>query len=216
LTINKKINILGPRISPGVEYNKENIRNIDDEDTFSEICMSDAFLESQDAEYVRITGSLFRNVEMNEVVLNSLDLVDVRFVNCDLSGCRFTKARFDRVEFINCKLMGTIFSDSIFKDVRIETCKGEFAVFGFTEIRNSLFKDSSFVNGNFQSAKLTRTYFDNCELQSVQMSGAKLKGIDFRTSNIESIGIHAEDLAGAIVSPAQAVDFARLLGLVVK
>lgn len=48
------------------------------------------------------------------------------------------------------------------------------------------------------------------------MSGTSLSGIDLSDSNVEGIGIQLEDLRGTIVSPIQAVDFSKLLGLVIN
>jgi uncharacterized protein YjbI with pentapeptide repeats len=49
-----------------------------------------------------------------------------------------------------------------------------------------------------------------------QMSGVTLKGIDMSDCQIQSIGVRAEDLEGLVVSPLQAVDLSKLLGLVIK
>lgn len=48
------------------------------------------------------------------------------------------------------------------------------------------------------------------------MSGTSLSGIDLSDSNVEGLGIQPENLKGAIVSSMQAVDFSRLLGLVIN
>ena len=43
-----------------------------------------------------------------------------------------------------------------------------------------------------------------------------LKGIDFTTSNIEGIVVSIKDLKGAIVSEMQAIELAKLLGIIIK
>ncbi|HYE81993.1 MAG TPA: hypothetical protein VEG39_07495 [Clostridia bacterium] len=52
----------------------------------------------------------------------------------------------------------------------------------------------------------SRTEFMNC----------KLMGLNLSDSVVESLRVQPEDLRGAIVSPLQAVDFSKLLGLVIK
>ncbi len=48
------------------------------------------------------------------------------------------------------------------------------------------------------------------------LTGAKLRGTDFRGADIEGITVRAEDLRGAVVTPAQAIELARLLGIVIR
>jgi hypothetical protein len=45
------------------------------------------------------------------------------------------------------------------------------------------------------------------------MSKAKLSGADLRGSRVDGLRLAAEDIAGAIVDPAQALTFAPLLGI---
>ena len=53
-------------------------------------------------------------------------------------------------------------------------------------------------------------------LVRADLTGAKLKGADLRGADIEGITARAEDVRGAIVTPAQAMELARLLGLVIR
>lgn len=48
------------------------------------------------------------------------------------------------------------------------------------------------------------------------MTEAKLDGADFRGSSVEGLLVHAADLKGAIVDPAQAMIFAELMGLKIR
>jgi uncharacterized protein YjbI with pentapeptide repeats len=45
------------------------------------------------------------------------------------------------------------------------------------------------------------------------MSKARLTDADLRGSNVEGLRLGAEDIAGAIVDPVQALSFAHLLGI---
>jgi uncharacterized protein YjbI with pentapeptide repeats len=53
-------------------------------------------------------------------------------------------------------------------------------------------------------------------LNRADFTGAKLRKADLRGADIEAIAVRAEDVAGAIVTPAQAMELSRLLGLVIK
>jgi uncharacterized protein YjbI with pentapeptide repeats len=58
--------------------------------------------------------------------------------------------------------------------------------------------------------------FHKCDLSHAQLSGATLKGADFRSSIIEEIKVGVQELPGAIVDYMQAAYIAGLLGVVIK
>jgi uncharacterized protein YjbI with pentapeptide repeats len=53
-------------------------------------------------------------------------------------------------------------------------------------------------------------------LRHAQLSGATLKGTDFRGSQIDEMRVGIQELPGAIVDPFQAAYIAGLLGVVIK
>jgi uncharacterized protein YjbI with pentapeptide repeats len=53
-------------------------------------------------------------------------------------------------------------------------------------------------------------------LNRADFTGSRLRKADLRAAEIDGIIVRAEDVAGAIVTPAQAMELSRLLGLVVK
>jgi uncharacterized protein YjbI with pentapeptide repeats len=55
--------------------------------------------------------------------------------------------------------------------------------------------------------------FRSCELARADLHGAKLQNTDFRSSEVVGMVVGMNDLRGAIVDPAQAMIFARVLGL---
>lgn len=58
--------------------------------------------------------------------------------------------------------------------------------------------------------------FANIMLTQADLSRAKFRGTDLRGAEIESITVQPEDLRGAIISVAQVIDLARLLGIVIQ
>lgn len=86
----------------------------------------------------------------------------------------------------------------------------------FSRLKQVILEKCLFESGDFQNAELSKVRFDNCVLRLCQMSGTRLTDIDLSNCDIEGLGVRMEDLKGAIVSPAQAVDFSKLFGLVVK
>jgi uncharacterized protein YjbI with pentapeptide repeats len=58
--------------------------------------------------------------------------------------------------------------------------------------------------------------FKGCDISSSEFTNTPLKQIDFRDSDISEIALTGRELKDAIVSPLQAVELARLLGVIIK
>ena len=79
------------------------------------------------------------------------------------------------------------------------------------EFKGSGFQDADFQGANLEGLRTERVNFSRCNL-----CGAKLKDADLRGADIEGLLVRAEDVRGAIVTPPQAMELARLLGLVIR
>jgi uncharacterized protein YjbI with pentapeptide repeats len=208
--------ILKPKISSDLALFDISIENISDYSSISTALFKDIYLENIEAKHVCFNETIFRNVKFTDVSLQNIELTDVRFENCDLSNVDFSGAIIHRAEFINCKLMGINLRDATLQNIYILQCNGKFALMSFTQMKRVIFEESIFENSNFQNSNFTKVQFKKCNFRLSQMSGTSLSGIDLSDSNVEGLGIQLEDLKGAIVSPMQAVDFSKLLGLVIN
>jgi uncharacterized protein YjbI with pentapeptide repeats len=112
--------------------------------------------------------------------------------------------------------MGINLSDATLQNIYILQCNGKFALMSFTQMKKVIFEESIFESSNFQNSNFTKVQFKKCNFRLSQMSGTSLSGIDLSDSDVEGLGIQLENLRGAVVSPMQAVNFSKLLGLVVK
>lgn len=83
-------------------------------------------------------------------------------------------------------------------------------------MKNVIMEDCAFENSNFQNSSFNKVQFGKCNFRLSQMSGTSLLGIDLSNSNVEGLGIQPEDIRGAIVSTMQAVEFSKLIGLVIN
>lgn len=143
-------------------------------------------------------------------------LFDARFVGCDLSNAMFRVSEATRVEFVDCRLTGLNAFACRFEDVLIERCDARFIQLSEGRIRRS-----EIVESDFTEASLNRVTFEVTQLRKVglrraDLAEAKLAGLDLTICDIEGISLRVEDLRGAIVNPAQAMDLARFLEVVVK
>jgi uncharacterized protein YjbI with pentapeptide repeats len=143
-------------------------------------------------------------------------LRDVRLVKCDLSNTVLLAFEAARIEFVDCRMTGMKAVQCHWEDVLIENCDLRYAQFTDGRIRSSEFKSCNFGDADFRGANLEGAIFINSMLCRADLSKAGLKGTDLRGAEIDGVSVRPEDLRGAIVNVGQAMDLARLLGLIIK
>lgn len=141
---------------------------------------------------------------------------DVRLVKCDLSNARLPRFEATRVEFIDCRLTGMIAIESRWQDVLVENCDGRYAQISDGKLHGCEFKGSNFSEADFRTTDLDGAIFSQVTLHRADFSHSKLRAADLRGADLDGMIVTAEDVRGAIVSPTQAMDLARLLGFVIK
>jgi uncharacterized protein YjbI with pentapeptide repeats len=161
-------------------------------------------------------NSLFDRVSFANCEISSFRLRDVRLVKCDLSNTVLRSFEASRVELIECRLIGMRAIECHWQDVLVENCDMRYAQLNDGKTRSCEFKACHLGEADFRGTDLEGAIFANVMLHRADLSRAKLRGADLRGAEIEGVTVRAEDLRGAIVSMVQAVDLARLLGLVIK
>ena len=121
-----------------------------------------------------------------------------------------------RVEFVDCRLIGMKALECRLEDILLERCDARYAQFNDGSFRSSDFTDTQLQETDFREANLENTRWARSDLSRADLTGARLTGSDLRGAILDGVILNAPDVAGAIVSPAQAMELARLLGLVVR
>ena len=183
--------------------------------------LEDALVASGDfstqmLQQVIVRHSLIEGVSFAQAQLNSVRLNDARLIRCDLSNAIVCGLEARRVEFIDCRLIGIKAVECRMEDVLLERCDARYAQFQSGGLRTSEFVDTQFQEADFRAANLANTLWIRSALSHADLTGAKLTGADLCGAATEGMLIGAADLSGAIVSPSQAMEFARLLGLIIR
>lgn len=160
--------------------------------------------------------SIFESVSFAGSVVRSTKLRDVRLIRCDLSNTVLRGLEATRVEFIDCRLTGIKAIECRMEDVLFDRCEGAYAQFRDGAIRRGEFRDSRFTDADLAATALEDSQWIRTALTKADLRGAKLTGADLRGAAIDGILVNAPDVYGAIVTPDQAMDLARLLGLVIR
>lgn len=67
-----------------------------------------------------------------------------------------------------------------------------------------------------EETKLNGVIFYRCDLTGATVHYTPMKGIDVRSCGTDGLIIDMQDLRGMIVTPLQAVELSRLLGVVIR
>jgi uncharacterized protein YjbI with pentapeptide repeats len=143
-------------------------------------------------------------------------LRDVRLVKCDLSNAVLHGFEAVRVEFVDCRMTGMRAVECHWEDILVENCDLRYAQFSNGRFRSSEFKSCNLGDADLRGANLEGAIFANTMLCRADLSKAGLRGTDLRGAEIEGVTVRPEDLRGTIVNVAQAMDLARLLGLIIR
>lgn len=180
---------------------------------------------------------LFKGEEIEGVYVGRVEFRFVRFENCRILSCDFMKAYFEQVEFYNCdcsnsdfsesywresgivgtKGQGAKFTDAVFRNTKIRESKLDYANFGQAFMENLVVEDCSFVSAFLSELKLKRTVFVRNKFESTDFYKTSLKGMDLSTCELEGplLSDDFREIKGAKLSPEQAVNVAKMLGIVV-
>ena len=209
------------RQSPQLPSRREDYRLLTTAENLDDEPLDECLLAGVDGSSLHLRGlnvgaSLFEGVSFANSDVVDARLRDTRFINCDLSNAVWRGFKAARVEFMDCRLTGFAAPECRWQDVLIENCDGRYGQFAQSRIQRSEIVGSSFVEADFRGADFEATVFERASLIRADLSRAKLRKTDLRGADLEGITVLAEDVAGAIVSPSQAMDLARLLGLEIR
>ena len=178
--------------------------------------MENLALQQTTASSVVLEGCILNRVDLSESKIGSLRLKDTRLTDCDLANTECLRLVVVRSEFVGCRMTGFQAVGSDCRDLLVS--EGDQRYSRWTQGR---FVASEFVACNFQDADwqecdLRGAIFGRCNLRNADLTSSVLQDTDLRGSQIEGLKVGAKDLYGAIVDPAQAMQFAALLGLKIR
>lgn len=170
---------------------------------------------------------------------HSLSFRQIIFKNCRLLGCQFQKASFRETLFINCDLSSCDFRDSYWDCCTLQAVKATGANWTDSSLHHLHWQDCQLRYANFSQAILEAVQFIRCGLQESSLSACKrkkacswtdcdlthadffqtpLKGLDFSNCQIDGLLLSDDyhELQGLTVNTLQAIELAKLLGVIIQ
>ena len=158
---------------------------------------------------------LFENVKLSGK-MQACSLIDVVFLNCDLSLLDIEGSFLRRVRFERCRMNAFNAISCRLEDVVVTSCNCMYANFNEAKIKNVLLESSSFVEAGLAMMDNKGLAVEGCDFCGAEFFDTSLSSCDFSTSKIEGIVFRQEDLKGMTVNAVQAVGLVEALGVKVQ
>jgi fluoroquinolone resistance protein len=188
--------------------------------TFHECNFKDTSLK----EAVFESCSFFDSEKQKGCYFYAAELVNSRFIQCDLSladleradvfgieissskaqGCSFKQANFTNVVSRKNLFCSAFLTDSNFRYADFERC----------QLVSCDLNGSSFINANFFQANLEKCQLINADLTGIQFERLALAGADLRNAQLENLDIRKIDLQGAKINDWQQSVLLESLGII--
>lgn len=188
---------------------------LSDEDSFAAVTILDADLSGTAAADISFDQVVCRRVRLAQAELRLAQLTDVQLDTCDLAGATLTKPQLRRVAFVGCRLLGAALLDARLDDVLVQRGNGDAMRCWNSTLRSVRFERTALRGASFTGSDLAGVVFRDCDLSGADLRDTTLRGADLRGSTISGVQVGLRELQGAIVTPAQAIELAQLLGLAV-
>lgn len=179
--------------------------------------IKDQVYSNEDFSELNFSDMIFENCRFLECSFRKSGFVDVLFKSCDFSNSDFNEGYFSRVHFILSKGVGADFFKSIIKDTLIKDSNFKYANFDLTSFDYVILNENDFTNAGFSECKIRKLDINLCKFVMTNFFKTSLKGLDFSDSFIDGIILsdNFSEIKGAKVSEMQAMELAKLLGIII-
>jgi uncharacterized protein YjbI with pentapeptide repeats len=198
------------------------------------LVFDDCDLSSADLSRLDLQDSVFRNCALLETSLyaanlarthwqrcraghadfESADLVDARFASSDLNNSSWRRAKLASCSFRSCKLTGAAFEEVSYLGLSFE----DSLLIG-ADLRRMSFRKMTLVGLDFADADLSgcdfrEAVFEGGSLRDAHIKDTRFDGADLREADLGGLKlVNAKLFAGATISPRQAAELVRAVGL---
>jgi uncharacterized protein YjbI with pentapeptide repeats len=148
--------------------------------------------------------------------LDRPELVDIRLLDCDLSGVSISSFVARRIEVSRTRLRGVSVTGGQLDDGRIEDCAASELSLRFSSIRRTMFSDCDLRGADFYRATFDHVTIENCNLQGARFDGAVVKCLQITSCALSGIS-GTSGLSGAYLDasdlPDLSISLARDAGI---
>jgi uncharacterized protein YjbI with pentapeptide repeats len=181
-----------------------------DGDEWSGVVATEDYI-GQRAERLEFGDVEVRGGRWSGVTLDRFRAFDVRFSGCDLAGFVLQEeVNLQNVVFERCRLTGAVFAGARLRDVRFEECALDDANLRMIDAERVSFNECNLTATDLHAARLVTVEMKRCDMRAVDLTKAYLQDADLRGSDLSDVR-GADALRGATIDAGQVIALARSL-----
>lgn len=191
----------------------EAVRNGDD---VRGIHFADAAIQIRPVRILEFYDCRFENCQFEKSGAEKLVFVDVQLNNCDLSNFRLDHSVFQRVEIDGCRAIGLSMTQLNANNVWIHDSICRYINVNASDWQHVTVENTDCSSACMEDCRFKAVAFLRCSLMQADVLHTLLNGMDLTTDEIEGISASGAELRGVVITPGQACELARLLGVVIR
>jgi len=147
-----------------------------------------------DFESADLVDAAFASSDLNNTIWRRAKLASCRYRSCKLTGAAFEEVSYLGLSFEDSLLIGADLRRMSFRKMTLIALD-----FADADLSGCDFREAVFTGGSLRDAHIKDTRFEGADLREADLGGLKL--------------VNAKQFAGAIISPRQAAEIVREMGL---
>jgi hypothetical protein len=161
---------------------------------------------------VELLGCHLTDVGFTGAVLRGARLTDVVLEGCELSGCTWEGASFQRVRFVGCRMSGFTAAALVAAHVAFIDCRLDAAWLRMARLDHCTFEGCDLTGSDLYEAQVRSSSVLRTRLDGSELSGATFDDVALHGSTVEGVS-GAMALRGVTIGPDQVIGLALpLLG----
>ncbi len=163
------------------------VGDLDDDAHLDEVAVGPGVDVGRAIHGLTISRSTVTGVRLTAATLHGVELVDVRFEDCDLSGTTLVDAELRRVTFRRCRLSGLVAADMVATDLRIVDSRADEVWLRAARLERCAIVDCDLTGSDWYGARVARS----------RITGSRLDGSELSGVELDDVALHGSTLADA-------------------
>ena len=213
-----KTAIQSPRVSTDLTQVEDFItwkKNMDEEELIEGLLIMGDEVQGESFYKLDLAGTRINRCRFQNCDFEKAAFVDVIFENCDFSNSDLSSAYFHRCQFQNSKCLGADFHEASFKEVTFTDTVLNYANMTGAMYENVRMEQCDLTEAAMSEIKHKKWTADRCSFYGTNFFRTMLRGFNFSENEMADIVVSEsmEELRGSTISPVQALEAAKLLGM---
>lgn len=180
-------------------------------------CIEGEEASGQELRRMEFYGCVLKESKYIHCDFSKSSFIDVVFYKCDLSNTDFKECYFMRCEFISCKGVGVDMQSSVMKHTKASDMNLRYANLNNIYLEHVFFDKTDMMEASMSEAKYKDWKAADTKFVGTNFFHTNLRGFDFTENELTGLLVSEDlsELKGIKISPVQALEIVKLLGITI-